>query len=155
MVYLASSGVSVGLEKCARRENHARSAVTALGRAVLGEGALKGVGPTPGNQAFDRYDGSVPHLGSEQNTGENGGSTNEDRAGPALADLTAVLGPGQAQVLAEDLEQGPVIVDEKLTIDTVHGQTERPLGDQAGGPDGIELLRMKAVPTARRLAVRR
>ena len=61
-------------------------------------------------------------LDGEREAGEDRLAVDEDRAGAALAQLAAVLGPGQRHVLAQHLEEGAVDRDGDLAALPVHRQ---------------------------------
>src|SRR4029453_1835866 len=54
---------------------------------------------------FDGFDVPSFALEPEVETGQNRATVDENGARPALAQLAAVLRPGQAEILAEDLEE--------------------------------------------------
>ena len=66
------------------------------------------------------------HSTGQRQAREHGLAVDQHRARPALAELAAVLGAGEVQVLAEHLEQGLVGGHEKLAVLAVHlqGQTQ-------------------------------
>ncbi len=92
------------------RTDLARSAVAALEAVTLDEGALHGVQAIGNAQAFDRHDLVVLMHHGERQTGVDAPAVDQHRAGAALPVITPLLGPAQAQVLAQRVEQrGPWI----------------------------------------------
>ena len=70
---------------------------------------------------------AVCALDGQGQAGEHGPAVDEDRAGPAFAQLAAVLRPHEAEVFAEDLEQGVVNGRQHLAGLPVHVQPEADL----------------------------
>src|SRR5262245_23558303 len=91
-----------------RGEEDPRYAVSALRGAELREGLLEGMERAPLGEALDGEDRRVLALDGQRETGEHRLPVQEDRAGPALSELAAMLGPGQREVLAQHLEERPV-----------------------------------------------
>ena len=61
--------------------------------------------PSAFGHPFDRVDVTVGVADGKRETRQNWRSIDEHGARPALAKLTAVLGPGEAHLLAQDLQQ--------------------------------------------------
>ena len=79
----------------------------------------------PLGEPLDRRDlRAVPHDGQGQ-AGIDPPAVDQDRAGPALAVVAALLGPGQAEVLAEGVEQGRPGGDVQLPADAVDREGDR------------------------------
>ena len=57
---------------------------------------------------FDRLDAAALALDRQHQAGEHRLAVDEHRARAALAELAAVLGAGEVEILAEHLEQGLV-----------------------------------------------
>ena len=103
-----------GQERLAGHQ-HARRADPALGASGLEEGHLEQVevvehgrllGARPATpEAFDCPDGMAVDLADRHQARVDDLAVEEDGAGAALAFATALLRPGQAEVLAQDIEQ--------------------------------------------------
>lgn len=92
------------------RTDLAGSAVATLEAVTLDEGALHGVQAIGIAQAFDRHDLVVLMHHGERQTGVDAPAVDQHRAGAALPVITPLLGPAQAQMLAQRVEQrGPWI----------------------------------------------
>lgn len=70
------------------------------------DGLLERMERTRRAQALDRRDGAPVTLHRERQTGEDALAIDQDGAGPASALVAALLGAGQAQVIAEKVEHG-------------------------------------------------
>ena len=83
----------------------ARRAEAAL-EAVMGdEGGLHGMQRVAVRQALDRQDVRAVAADRESEAGIDPPPVDEDRAGAALAAVAALLGPGQLEALAQQVEQ--------------------------------------------------
>src|SRR5688572_20393685 len=101
-------GLRLLVEERLRGEQEARRAVAALRGAGLDEGLLEGMELAPLRHALDGGDRVPDGVEAEEEAGEHRLPVDEHRAGAALAELAAVLRPGQPHALAEHLEQGLV-----------------------------------------------
>jgi hypothetical protein len=108
LFHLFSRWMGIPFQKRLRRHQDSRSAKTALDRSVIDERLLQWMERFPTSEAFDRLDLSPFDLESQDQTGMNRRSIEQDRAGPALSDPAALLRSGQTQFLPEKPEQGPV-----------------------------------------------
>src|SRR5581483_3551221 len=104
-------------------------AVAALRGAEFGEGLLQGIEPAAPGQALDGGDAASGAGDAEDEAGEHGHAVEQHGAGAALAQLAAVLGAGQAEALAQHLEQSVVRGDGDLDGVAVHLEGE----DRSGG----------------------
>src|SRR6266480_360152 len=80
-------------------------AVAALRRAEVGEGRLQGMQLRAAAEAFDRFHRAALALGGEHQAGKLRRAVDQHGAGAALAQLAAVLGAGEAEVLAQHFEK--------------------------------------------------
>src|SRR5215468_4888707 len=112
--HLVTARGGIVLEERLRGEENARGAVAALGGAELGEGLLEGMEPGPAGHALDRRDRLTLRLDGERQTRQRGLAVDEHGAGAALAQLAAVLGAREPEILAQDLEQRLVDGDDQL-----------------------------------------
>lgn len=80
-------------------QNLAGGAISALERIMIDEGLLHGVKRSVGfGQTFDRHNRAANHDGQCQ-AGEYALSVNEDRTGPALSVVAALLGTCHAELV--------------------------------------------------------
>src|SRR3989449_1641909 len=93
------------VEKRLRGAQDSRSAVAALRGAELRERHLQRIGTRAPRESFDRDDRPILALEGEDQARELRPAVEQHRAGAALPQFAAVLGPGQAEVLAQDLEE--------------------------------------------------
>src|SRR5215470_5302373 len=110
------------VEQRLRGEEDPRSAVPALRGPELGKGLLEGMEPAGLGKSLDGEDLRVLTLDGERETGQDGPAVHEHRAGPALAELAAVLGPRQVELLAQYLEERPVDGHGDVAPLTVHAE---------------------------------
>ncbi len=79
-------------------------------------------------QPLDGSDvGAVLHDGKGE-TGIDAAAVQQHRAGAALAVVAAFLGPGQAQMVAQEVEQAGPRRDRQLALHTVHMERDRHFG---------------------------
>jgi len=77
---------------------------------VLAEGRLDGVKLVALGEAFDRDDLGARRLRRHHGAGLDGAAVQMDHASPALPGVAPHVGPGQAQRLAQELDQqSPVL----------------------------------------------
>src|SRR5207247_11043207 len=81
-----------------------RLAVAALGHVLLEPGPLDRVAPV-GRQALDRRDAGAGRVTDGELARTGGAAVDVHRAGAADPDAAAVLGPSQAQPVAQDPTQ--------------------------------------------------
>ena len=98
-------GRGMRVEERLRREQHPRRAVAALRRALFGERGLQRMQLRALREPFDRRHVRQADLLRQHEAGEHLPAVDEDGARAALAELAAVLRPGEAQLLTKDLEQ--------------------------------------------------
>src|SRR5579859_1234559 len=112
-------GFGVGLQEGRRAHDLAGLAVAALGHVLLQPGLLHRVAQI-GRQRLDGDDlGALGGLG-RQDAGALRLAVHVHRAGAALGDAAAELGPGQAQLVAQHPEQRRVVLDIELMGLAVH-----------------------------------
>jgi len=102
------------------RGEPARRAVTALQRTGLQPGLLRRVQDAVLSQALDRDDPLPGDAGCVNLAGLHGPAAHEHRAGTACALTAAGLGPGDLQVIPQQLKQalpGPLGCLVGLTVD--------------------------------------
>ena len=98
---------------------------TALDGPGQHEGLLDQMGIFRGAETLDG-----DHLRSVQvdrlfQTGFHGLPVDDDRAGPALAlPVAGLLGPGEPEVLAQDLQQDRGRIHDQFSIDSIHLQID-------------------------------
>src|SRR3970040_1716813 len=90
--------IGVVIEQRFGRDEDARRAIAALGRAQFGERGLERVECPPLGQALDRQNLAALNFDGQGEAGEHRLAVHEHRARAALAQLTAVLRPGEMQI---------------------------------------------------------
>ncbi len=118
---LGVAGMRGRFEEGDGAEDHAGDAVTALHGFGVEEGLLDAVEAVAGGEAFDGGDGLVFGEAGGGEAGGDGFAIEEDAASAALAFAAAVLGSGEAEVFAEDVEEGAVGGGEELVGFSVDG----------------------------------
>ena len=118
------AGVGVTLQQRLGREDHPRLAEAALQGAGHVEGPLHGVGPVRAGQALDG--GDLPALAGDRQraAGQGGLAVDQHGAGAAVALVAALLAAGQSQLVAEHLQQRPVVVGGDLAALAVDTQLQ-------------------------------
>src|SRR5712692_1884391 len=101
-----------------------RSAVAALRGAEVGERGLQRVQLGAARHAFDGLNRAALAFEREQQAGELRLAVDQHRAGAAFAELAAVLGAGEAEVLAQQLEQRLVRRERDFVAFAVDRQAE-------------------------------
>jgi hypothetical protein len=101
------------------RAELARRAVSALERVVADEGVLQGVHFSVGGQALDGGDGAAVVSHGQGQAGVGPPSVDQHGARAALAVIAALLRSGQAELLAEQVEQGRPRIDGQPVQDAV------------------------------------
>src|SRR4029450_9556924 len=97
--------ILVLLKQGARRDQEARRTDTALQGRVLDELALQRVELVAVRHALDGLDLAAPGVGAEDEAGANELAVEHDAAGAAVAGAAPFLGAGEAQPVAQDVEQ--------------------------------------------------
>jgi hypothetical protein len=97
--------VGVLREDLAGPHQHAGGAVAALQALLLRELVLEGMQPTALGEALDGVDGGAVRLDGQGDAGADAGAVQQHGAGPADAVLAADVGAGQAEVLAEEVDE--------------------------------------------------
>lgn len=97
-----------GVKKGDGAEDHAGDAVAALHGFGIKEGLLNAMEAVASGEAFDGGDELAFGEAGGSEAGGDGFAVEEDGAGAALAFAAAVLGAGEAEVFAEDVEEGAV-----------------------------------------------
>src|SRR3989442_12569875 len=100
-----SGWVGVPVEQRPGGEQHRRRAIPALRGAQFGKRDLEGMQLTPVRHPFHRGDLASLEVERHGQAGQVRPAIDEHATGGALAQLAAVLGPGQSQVFAQDLQQ--------------------------------------------------
>jgi hypothetical protein len=112
---LFARGTRVAVEQRARREHHSRLAESALERAALVERGLHRIGArTAGahmrrHQALDRRDLATFAQRGQRDAREDRLTVREHGASAAIALVATLLRAGETELVAQDLEQAPVI----------------------------------------------
>src|SRR5213075_3521133 len=91
-----------------------RRAVAALRGVQVGKGRLERVRARGGGEPLHGRDLAPVALEAEEQAGEDRLAVDDDGAGPALAEFTAVLRAREPHVLAQDLEERLVGLERDL-----------------------------------------
>jgi hypothetical protein len=102
---LLSIGKRIGPERGGRRQQHARDAIAALAGAGLLEGILQHAQFAGLGQPLDGLNGRPLRLGHRQQTRLHQHAIDEHRTGAAFAGAAAFLAAGEAEVVAQEVEQ--------------------------------------------------
>src|SRR5262245_21121632 len=97
--------IGLALEQGFRGHQDARGAVAALRRSEVGKSGLQRMQLGAAGKAFHGLDAAPLALHRQHEAGELRLAVEQYGAGAALAELAAVLGAGEGEVLAQDLEQ--------------------------------------------------
>ena len=93
---------------------------------MVDEGLLHGMQiAVRAGQALDRGDLAALGRHREREAGEGASPVDMDRAGAALALVAALLGPGEADVLAQRVEQGRPHVEREVVVLPIDPQRHR------------------------------
>ena len=119
---LAPTGPGVALQQRGGGHDHAGRAEPALDGIGRRKCLLEGMRMLRAPEAFDGQDILPGHLAHGRPTGAHDLPVDHDDAGPAGAVIAAFLGPSQAEVLADGVEQPPLRRDVEAAWDAVHHQ---------------------------------
>src|SRR5262245_6671598 len=144
--YFRLGRLEIPLEQRLGRDEHARRADAALERGVLEELLLERMEPLPAGHALDRLDPPTPDLAAQHEAGADEPAVQRDAAGAAVARGTALLAPGQAERVAEDVEERFLRLAEELDVVSIHRRFDVVLGHQ------WLLARSSAIRAARRVS---
>src|ERR1700704_359260 len=75
-------------------------------------------------QTFDCGHLAARHLGCKHQAGIDGAAIGQDGAGTTLAGIAALLGPGEFQIVADEVQQGGAFDGINLALDSVHGHLD-------------------------------
>src|SRR2546426_5168853 len=121
---LRLGGILVAGEQGAARQHHPRGAVAALQPVLLPERFLDGVQLAVLLQAFHRGDLRALGLDREDGAGLHGLAIEQHRAGAAVGGVAADVRAGQAQVLAEQVDEKQSRLDLHAVRSAVDGQLD-------------------------------
>src|SRR2546425_1278581 len=116
--------VRLALEQCLRRHQDPGGAIAALRAAEVCKGRLQWVQLSVARQPLDCLDRPPLEIEGKREAGEHRHALHQHRAGAAFAELAAVLGAGQVQVLAQHFEQRLVRGERNLLLLAVDAQRE-------------------------------
>jgi hypothetical protein len=103
------------------RHDHAGCAKATLQAMVLAKRLLHRMEPAVGGETFDGRDLGAVEGDRERRAGLDGVAVRMDRAAAALAGVAADMGAGQAQVLAQELDEQRAPLDFAADRFAVHG----------------------------------
>jgi len=112
---LVSARAGLLVEQCLRSHDHAGRADPALQPAAVHEGPLQRMQPTILRESFDGLDLRADGLQGEHQATVDRPTVDQHGAGAALAVAAAFLGTGQADAIAEGVEQPGARLDHALT----------------------------------------
>ena len=141
------------------RDDLTRRADAALKTAVLDEGLLQRMELAVPREPFDGLDALAGAAGSQGQARAHQAPVDDDAAGAADADAAAFLGSGQAQVVAQNLQQQAVGLDLDLMFLAVDPQGDRALHRQTDLPEWVlpqrarMVLRVSPSPTETRVCL--
>ena len=105
------------------RHDLARCAVAALEAVVVDEGLLHRMqDAVRASQALDGGDRLALHRHRQGQAGQHSASIDVHGAGPALALVATLLGAGQAEMLAQGVEQGGARIERQAMVASVDDQ---------------------------------
>lgn len=122
---LVTGGVDIGLEEGGADDEESRRAESALAASGLGEALLNRMQMMAIRQTLDRGDRSVFSLASKAQARQSRLTIDLDRAAAAGAHVAASLESQRPDLIAQNIEQNRVALDEVLGLDTVHSRLPR------------------------------
>src|SRR5262249_3215327 len=114
------AGVGIPGQEALGREDHSRGAETALGAALQGETELQRIELSALRQALDRGDLRTLIGNRQHQAGHLGHAIDQNRTSTATGVIAAAFGSGQAEVLAQDVQQQPVGLGYEPVLFAVH-----------------------------------
>src|SRR6185437_2360353 len=129
---LIAAGTRIRRDERLGDEQDGGRAVPALGRAQVGERLLQRMEPGSLGHPLDGLHRFAGAGQAQDEAREDGDAIHEHGTGAALAELTAVLGPGEPQVLPEDFQERLVGGERDLCRFAVDGEGD--LRVQLGHP---------------------
>src|SRR5207249_7748194 len=129
--YVVLGGRRVLLQVGLGGEDHAGDAVAALHRTVIDEGALERMEVAVAREPLDREHRPPLALRGEQDARVHGRAVEQDGAHAALRLQTVLLGSGEAEIRAQDVEKRAVRLGEDLVPLTVDRQRQGELAHDA------------------------
>ncbi|MGY4282914.1 hypothetical protein ACVWXO_002134 [Bradyrhizobium sp. LM2.7] len=105
-----------------RRHDHAWRAIAALQAVIVAEGGLHGVQLVAPGDAFDGGDVGAVGLSRQHRAGFHRLAVHVHDAGTALAGVAADMGPGEVEVIAQELDQQGAVLDVNGNSLAVHCQ---------------------------------
>jgi hypothetical protein len=103
---VAAAGRGIAVEQRLGRHDDAAQAIATLPRLLIEEGLLQGMRPGRRAQAFDGGDLAFGHRADFARAGVDGLAVDQHHAAAALLQPAAVARAHQAEVIAQDVEQG-------------------------------------------------
>src|SRR5262249_21964924 len=108
------------------RHDLAGRAVAALEGVVVDEGLLHRVQrPVGRGESLDGGHGGALRRHRQGEAGQYPAAVHQHRAGPALPVIAALLGPGEAEMLAQGIEQGGARIERQPVLAAVDVERER------------------------------
>src|ERR671930_2012899 len=122
---LVGQPVAVRAEELDAGHDHPRRAEAALERMALPEGLLQRMQLAVVGETLDRRDLAAVGLDCEHGARLHGAAVEMDRAGAADRRVAADLRPGQAEVVAQEVDEQRPRLDLRLAPDAVDGERYR------------------------------
>ena len=127
MENLLAVRVGIAIEQRLGRHDHARRTETTLDRAFVDEGLLDRVENPSLSQALDGHHFPAVGFVGEHETGADRLVVEQDSTGAALTFAAAILGASKADLVADDLEQRAMRVDQDVVRIAVDRYVQLPL----------------------------
>jgi hypothetical protein len=89
------------------------------------------------SDALDRGDLATLDGDREQEAAVDPLAVEQDRAGPTLAVIAALLGAGQTEPFAQRVEQRGAVVEIELVVDSVDGEPDVAVGGKLGQNESL------------------
>src|ERR1051325_646050 len=126
--------ICVALQQVARGHDHARRAEAALQAVLVPESLLHDVQLAVAGETFDRGDRGAVRLHGEHRARLHRLPVEEDRADAALAGVAADVRAGEAELVAQEVDEEEARLDVRRLLRAVDREGDRVL--HAGPPQG-------------------
>jgi hypothetical protein len=122
MPHLGLARVWIAIDQIVGGHDHAGRTESALQTVLVPERLLHGMQLPVGGQTLDRDHGRAVGLNGEDRARLDGLAIDEDRARAALAGVTADVGAGEAEVVAEKVHEEEARLDFRVLLRAVDGE---------------------------------
>jgi hypothetical protein len=110
------------LEQCDRRHDHAGGAETALQTMMLPKGVLHWMQPVDRANSLDRSYLATSDLHGQNRAGLDGVAVQQHGAGATIGRVAAHMSAGEAESLADEVDQEQTRLDVGLDVSAVDGK---------------------------------